>query len=105
MAHSSSAGEGLGGWLNRLARQDAAKRAAISAFLLFHLLVISAGAIPTGFFLVSAVHAQGLLTRLTEKLGPYGLPTGLQVGWSMFAPNPSRDNTYIDAEIGYRDGR
>jgi hypothetical protein len=91
-------------WIS-LTGGDQPKRAAISALLLFHLLVIVSGAIPTDFFLVKVLHAKGLLTALTKTLAPYASTTGLQVGWSMFAPNPSRDNTYIDAEITYRDGR
>ena len=91
-------------WI-RLTGDDRANRRMISAFLLFHLIVIVSGAIPADFFLVNALHAKGFLTAFTDGLAPYAKTEGLQVGWSMFAPNPSRDNTYIDAEITYRNGR
>jgi hypothetical protein len=91
--------------LIRLNEDDRVKRALISAFITFHLVVIVSGAVPADFVLVRALHAQGFLIALTEKLAPYAKAAGLQVGWSMFAPNPSRDNTYVDAEITYRNGR
>jgi len=104
MAHGNSTDGGLV-WLISLTGKNQVKRLVISVFLVFHLVVIVSGAIPANFSLVTALHAQGFLTALTEKLAPYASPTGLQVGWSMFAPNPSRDNSYIDAEISYRDRR
>jgi hypothetical protein len=92
-------------FLIRLNEDDRVKRTLISAFIAFHLVVIVSGAIPADFFLVRALHTQGFLVALNEKLAPYAKAAGLQVGWSMFAPNPSRDNTYVDSEITYRNGR
>ena len=82
-----------------------ANRVVISAFILFHLVVIISGAIPEGLFLVKDLHLGGLLTTLNKALAHYSAPIGLNVGWSMFAPDPMRNNTYVDAEITYRDGR
>jgi hypothetical protein len=92
-------------WWIRLTADDRFNRRMISAFLLFHLVVIVSGAIPADLLLVTALHAKGFLTAFTAGLAPYAKTAGLQVGWSMFAPNPTRDNTYIDAEITYRNGR
>ena len=92
------------GW-NRLKGDDRANRRLITAFLLLHLAVIVPAAIPAGFFPVKALHLKGLLTAVTSVLAPYGAIAGLQVGWSMFAPDPTRHNAYIDAEITYRNGR
>jgi hypothetical protein len=105
MAQGGSADGRILAWLIRLIGKDQMKRVVISAFLLFHLVVLVSGSIPANFFLVTALNAQGFLTALAEKLAPYASGAGLQVGWSMFAPNPSHDNTYIDAEISFRDGR
>lgn len=77
----------------------------LSAFLLFNVVVIASVAIPPRFFLVTALHAQGVLTYVSDKLAPYATVAGLRLSWSMFAPNPSHDNSYIDAEISYRNGR
>ena len=93
------------GSLVRIAENDRVKRAAISTLLLFHLVVIVSGSIPSQFFLAVALNGQGLLTALREKLAVYASAIGLRQDWSMFAPNPLRQNTYIDAEITYRDGR
>lgn len=105
MARDNSDGRRMLAWLISRTGSDPVKRVVISAFLAFNLVVIVSGAIPANVFLVTALHAQGFLTALKEKLAPYASAAGLQVGWNMFAPNPSRDNSYIDAEISYRDGR
>lgn len=81
------------------------QRILLSAFILLNLVVIGAVSIPADFFLVTIFHAQGLLTGISEKSATYASIAGLRLSWSMFAPNPSRDNSYIDAEISYRDGR
>jgi hypothetical protein len=88
-----------------LTGKNQVKRIAISAFLLFHVVVIVSGAIPEGFFLVKFFHFKRIITTLNGALAPYATAAGLQVGWSMFAPNPTRNNTYIDAEITYRNGQ
>ena len=105
MAQSNSADGRILAWLIGLTEKDQVKRVVIRAFVVFHLMVIVSVSIPPNFFLVTAFHAQWLLTALAEKLAPYAKTAGLQVSWSMFAPNPSRDNAYVDAEITYRNGR
>jgi hypothetical protein len=88
-----------------LVSYDKAKKIVISAFFLFHLVVTVSGAIPPDFLFVNALHAKMFLTSLTRNLGRYHAIVGLQVGWNMFAPNPPRDNSYVEAEIRYADGR
>ena len=70
------------------------QRIAISAFILFHTLVILSESIPVW-----------PLTAIDGKLGPYARRSGLFQNWSMFAPNPQHVNAYVDAEITYEDGR
>src|SRR5258708_28957286 len=92
------------GSLVRIAGNDRVTRAAISLFLLFHLVVIVSASIPPPFPLVGALNGRGLLTALRKKLAVYASAAGLRQNWNMFAPNPLRQQTYIDAEITYRDG-
>jgi hypothetical protein len=81
--------------LSRITRNDAVKRSAISVFLLFHLLVIGSWSLP------SSPH---LLGTIKDVVAPYAWRSGLFQSWDMFAPNPMHANTYIEAEIAYRDG-
>jgi hypothetical protein len=92
------------GW-SRLTGDDRVKRRLISAFLLLLLAVMVPGALPADFFLVTALHVKSFVTAFNAGLAPYAATAGLQVGWSMFAPNPTRQNTYLDAEITYPGGR
>jgi hypothetical protein len=74
---------------------DRWKRAAISAFLLFHLAAIASWSLPFNSLLND---------RFKIAVRPYFLWSGLFQDWSMFAPDPSKLNSYIEAEIWYRDG-
>jgi hypothetical protein len=51
------------------------------------------------------LHGKKLLTTLRDRLSGYATVLGLRQDWMMFAPNPMRENTFIDAEITYRSGR
>ena len=72
------------------------KLAAISAFLLFHIVVIFCWSVPLNSLLV---------TEIKESVRPYMHWAGLFQVWDMFSPNPLNVNTYIEAELTFRDGR
>ena len=90
---------------DRLTDDDQVKRRALSAFLLVQLALMAVQSIPPKFFLVTALGGESLITKVAAKVTPYAVGIGLFQAWAMFAPNPLRENTYIDAEITYRDGR
>lgn len=75
---------------------DQVKRRAISAFILFHLLVIASLSFPS-----NAPFAKTIATQLER----YAQRTGLFQSWNMFAPNPKNANNYVDAEITFRNGQ
>jgi hypothetical protein len=74
----------------------ALKHYAINAFILIHLAVIVSLSIPPFFPFMTAI------SRLTTA---YAWRTGLYQNWSMFAPDPMHVNTFVQAEITYRDGQ
>lgn len=69
--------------------------ALISGFLLFHLVAIVCWSVPINSLLV---------TRIKDAVDPYMRDVGLAQGWPLFAPDPALLNTYLEAEIRYRDG-
>jgi hypothetical protein len=73
-----------------------AKRIAISAFVLFHLLAITCWSIPLNSPLIAAFR---------DAVRPYFLWSGLFQGWDMFAPSPRNFNGYIEAVVIYKDGQ
>ena len=91
--------------LARIGASDQVKRAAISGLLLGAMAVMICQAIPPDFYPVAALHGKALWTSLRTRTSPYASALGLRQDWMMFAPNPMRVNTYIDAEITYRNGR
>jgi hypothetical protein len=72
------------------------RRAIITGFLLFQLFALVITVIPPG---------RGLLTLAKIAVGPYMRIVGLSQSWPMFSPNPPSMDTYLQAEIHYRDGR
>jgi hypothetical protein len=70
-------------------------RALISAFVAFNLIAIVSWCVPLESPLVSAGRS---FSR------PYLLWTGLFQKWDMFAPDPSKLNCYVGAQIAFRDG-
>lgn len=72
------------------------KRIAISAFLLFHIVVISCWCLPTNSLIVAAINA---------RVRPYLLWSGLFQHWDMFAPDPLSLNGSVEAQITFQDGR
>ena len=93
------------GWLAKIIESDRVKRAAISGLLLAQLTIMASQAVPVDFYPVTALHGKTLLTKLRDGLSRYATVLGLRQDWMMFAPNPMRENTFIDAEITYRSGR
>ena len=67
----------------------------ISAFILFHILAFVGWSVPVNSPLVNAFR---------QAIRPYMLWSGLFQAWDMFAPDPSRLNGYVEAEIDFRDG-
>jgi hypothetical protein len=76
--------------------QHKAKRAVINGFIILHLVAIFCWAIPANSLLRTAIN---------ERFSPYLLWSGLWQGWDMFAPNPRSFNTYLEAEITFRNGQ
>lgn len=71
-----------------------AKRIAINAFLIFHIVVISCWALSFGGAL--GAHTKNLVI-------PYLRWSGLFQSWDMFSPSPKSVNSYIEAVVIYRD--
>jgi hypothetical protein len=71
------------------------KTVAIGAFLLFHICAIASWALPFNSLLND---------RMRAAIKPYMLWVGLYQAWDMFAPDPAKVNSYVDAEITFRDG-
>ena len=68
----------------------------ISAFLLFHILAITAWCIPL---------ETPLIAELKGFIRPYMFWSGLFQGWDMFAPSPRSVNAYVEAAVIFKDGR
>jgi hypothetical protein len=66
------------------------RRAAISVFILFHLVAITCVAVPVDF--APIVNVRGLVW-------PYILWIGLFQRWDMFAPDPPAVNSYIKTVV------
>jgi len=71
---------------------DALRRGAISAFILFHLVVIACFAVPTK-----------ALAGAKEMVLPYMRWSGLFQSWDMFAPDPQSVNSYLKAVVITKD--
>jgi hypothetical protein len=72
-----------------------ARRAAINAFLIFHLFGITCWSIPL---------TNPLLTAARNLIRPYFLWAGLFQSWDMFSPTPRAINSYVEAIVLYKDG-
>ena len=72
-----------------------AKRWAINLFIGFHVLAIACWCLPID---------TPLLPLCRSFVRSYFLWAGLFQSWDMFAPVPKGANTYIEAELHYRDG-
>jgi hypothetical protein len=77
-------------WENQEAR--ALRRGAISAFILFHLFVITVVAVPLKAF-----------SGVKEMVMPYMRWSGLFQSWDMFGPDPVKVNAYVKAVVISRD--
>jgi hypothetical protein len=72
------------------------RKAAITLFILFHLVAFAAWTVPLQFPLLDAFKA---------SIRPYMLWTGLFQAWNMFSPDPMRLNGYVEAEVTMADGQ
>ncbi|MGH9643142.1 MAG: hypothetical protein ACRD3Q_12045 [Terriglobales bacterium] len=72
-----------------------AKYTAINAFLIFHIVAIACWSLPID---------TPLIPLCRNIVRPYFLWIGLFQSWDMFAPNPKAANTYMEAEVIYKDG-
>jgi hypothetical protein len=68
------------------------RRRAISAFILFHLFVITVVAVPLKAF-----------SGVKELVMPYMRWSGLYQSWDMFGPDPVKINAYVKAVVISRD--
>lgn len=78
-----------------LSRMDGLKRPLISIFLAFHIVAIACWCIPIDIPGIEVVR---------KMVRPYFLWSGLFQSWDMFAPSPKSANTYVDAQVVYKDG-
>jgi hypothetical protein len=74
--------------------EHAWQRGVVNAFVLFHLLAIVVWNMP-GSYLQGEIKA-----RMTR----YMMYVSLDQAWGMFAPEPGRENTYMQARITLADG-
>lgn len=72
-----------------------AKRWTVNLFIGFHLVAIACWCLP-----IDALP----LSLCRNIVRPYFLWAGLFQSWDMFAPVPKGANTYLEAELRYRDG-
>ena len=70
--------------------QSRAARHLRTAFVVFHLIVITAFATPANIFPLNA---------LRNLLAPYALCIGLNEAWDTFAPNPKSSEQYVKAIV------
>jgi hypothetical protein len=72
-----------------------ARRTAINAFLVFHIVSVACWCIPL---------TNPLVTTCRNLVRPYFLWSGLFQSWDMFSPSPKTINSYVEAIILYKDG-
>jgi len=76
-------------------KQASWKHIGISAFLLFHIVAIASWCLPINSLLND---------RIRGIVRPYILWSGLFQAWDMFAPDPAKINSYVEAQVFFRDG-
>ena len=74
---------------------DKTKRAAIAVFFLANVIMMVTAALPNKSLLGK---------KILHGVRYYQAFLGLTQSWSMFAPNPSSRNSYVEAEILFTDG-
>lgn len=70
-------------------------RAVLSLVILFHIVAFTAWTAPLNFPLIDDFRA---------AIRPYMLFTGLFQAWNMFAPDPMRTNSYLEAQVRLANG-
>ena len=76
-------------------RIKGAKRAAINAFLIFHIVSVTCWCLPLSSPVVMAYR---------NFIRPYFVWSGLFQSWDPFAPTPKIINSYVEAIVIYQDG-
>jgi len=76
-------------------RLQRAKRIAINAFIIFHLIAIFCWSMPIN---------NSLIHFVKESVRPYLVWSGLFQSWDMFSPDPKSVNSYLEAVVIYSDG-
>lgn len=71
------------------------KKGLVSLFIAVHCVMMFTSALPDRSVVGD---------RILQFLAPYHVFFGLDQTWSMFAPNPSAMNSYLDAVITFADG-
>ena len=71
------------------------QRFGLNAFILWNLFAVGIWLLPNS----------ALRQSCSELVRPYLMITGLAQGWTMFSPNPSDVDLYIEARITYADGQ
>src|SRR6266498_3385477 len=71
------------------------RRFGLNAFILWNLFAVGIWLLPNSV----------LRQSCTELVRPYLMLTGLAQGWTMFSPNPSDVDLYIEARITYANGQ
>jgi hypothetical protein len=72
-----------------------AKRVAINAFIVFHLIAIFCWSVPIN---------NSVIQFVKESVRPYLVWSGLFQSWDMFSPSPKSVNSYLEAVVIYADG-
>src|SRR4051812_26394653 len=71
------------------------RRFLLNAFILWNLFAVGIWLLPNS----------ALRQSCSELVRPYLMLTGLAQGWTMFSPNPSDVDLFIEARITYADGQ
>ena len=71
------------------------RRPLINAFILWHLFALTIWLLP----------ASALRESFAQNVLPYMTLTGLMQSWTMFSPDPSKLDMYVEARLTYADGQ
>lgn len=74
---------------------DRLKKPLVCGFILVQTFLMIGGSLPD---------PDVLLSRALDALSPYQNFIGFYQGWSMFAPYPGGENSYVDANVDFSDG-
>jgi hypothetical protein len=93
---------------------DALRKTVVNAFIVFHLVIITAWSLPPPqqgnkrpFIVYLSQKYEDTRERITNNrvVSWYMIFMGLWQGWDMFSPNPLSLNLDVEADITYRNGQ